>query len=50
MTVAAPTIRPCNLCGHHDRAERMIYSRHTRKRYCGDPVACERRAKRKDAA
>ena len=25
---------PCAMCGRQEQAERMVYSRHTRNRYC----------------
>lgn len=37
----------CARCGKRQRPEKMIFSKHTRKRYCRDLDACGKRAKRK---
>lgn len=40
----------CARCGRKLRAESLVYSRHTRQRYCADVRACGERAKRKGKA
>lgn len=43
----------CARCGRKLAAEAMVYSRHTRTRYCADLAACDKRApkrKRKGVA
>lgn len=47
MTVATATKHSCARCGKRLRAEQMIYSRHTRARYCRDFGACDRRVLRR---
>lgn len=42
MTATASTYA-CSRCGRRWPAERMVYSRHTRARYCRDFTACDRR-------
>jgi len=37
----------CAKCGRYEPADRMIYSRFTRNRYCSDDRACTTRAKRR---
>lgn len=37
---------PCARCGKQSTAERMVYSKWTRNRYCLDFDACTRRKKR----
>jgi hypothetical protein len=36
----------CERCGKKDVLERMVFSHWTRRRYCSDLDACERRVKR----
>ena len=33
---------PCAVCGRHKTADRLIYSRWTRNRYCADIADCRR--------
>jgi len=44
---AKPRRYPCARCGRRAAAGEMIFSRHTRNRYCRDVDACERRAIRR---
>jgi len=37
----------CGTCGKEGTAEQMIFSTHTKVRYCRDFMACRQRAKRK---
>lgn len=37
---------PCALCGKRQVAEKMVYSRHLKVRYCADIMACDVRSKR----
>lgn len=46
MTVPLTTRYKCGRCGHRDAAERMVFSRWTRSRYCQDINACAKRARR----
>jgi hypothetical protein len=41
--MTTPVKHPCARCGKPARHEQMIYSRHTRLRYCADFQACDRR-------
>jgi ssDNA-binding Zn-finger/Zn-ribbon topoisomerase 1 len=50
MSKAPVTKHECARCGKHDIAERMVYSTHTRNRYCRDFGACDRRLARKARA
>lgn len=43
MATIPVTRYACARCGRWQSAERMVYSRHTRKRYCRDMTACDRR-------
>jgi alpha-D-ribose 1-methylphosphonate 5-phosphate C-P lyase len=36
----------CALCGKRMLAEHMVYSTHTRNRYCADTQACNKRYRR----
>lgn len=36
----------CVRCGKKQPADKMIYSTHTRSRYCQNMAACDRRAKK----
>lgn len=45
-TTAAPARHVCDRCGRKQPADRMVYSTHTRRRYCRDFNACDRRTKR----
>ncbi len=49
MTAVATSTKryACAICGKRDRPERMVFSTHTRNRYCRDIDACSRRARRK---
>lgn len=47
MAVATVPKHTCARCGKRQRAEQMIYSRHTRNRYCRDFGACDRRTLRR---
>lgn len=38
---------PCGRCGRHQTADRMVWSRWTRARYCTDLKSCEKRARRR---
>jgi hypothetical protein len=44
---AKPRLHECTRCGKPDVAENLLYSSHTRKRYCLDFATCDRRARRK---
>lgn len=46
MSTVTVTKHACARCGKKDLAERMVYSRFTRARYCADMTACDRRFKR----
>jgi len=49
-TTASPVRHLCDRCGRKQPAERMIYSTHTKRRYCADFGACDRRVKRNGGA
>ncbi len=38
----------CARCGRYGTADRMVFSRFTRRRFCADLNACEKRARRRD--
>lgn len=46
MTTVTVVKHPCARCQKRQPADRMVYSRHTRSRYCADFAACDRRAHR----
>lgn len=49
MTAATVVRHACARCGKKQKAEQMVFSSHTRKRYCSDLGACGRRARRVSA-
>lgn len=48
MTATAVT-HACARCGRKQPADRMVFSKHTRLRYCRDFLACDRRVARGNA-
>lgn len=40
----------CERCGKRLPATKLLFSRHTRRRYCRDFASCDRRAKRNGVA
>lgn len=49
MTAATATRHACARCGKKQKADRMVFSTHTRSRYCSDITACAKRARRKQS-
>lgn len=47
MTTLTVTRYACARCGKRQPADRMVYSRFTRNRYCRDLTACDRRHHRR---
>lgn len=50
MTYMTMVRHACGRCGKQQPAERMVYSKWTRQRYCADLTACAKRARRSVAA
>lgn len=46
MATIPVTRYACARCGRWQTADRMVYSRYTRQRYCRDMTGCDRRHRR----